>query len=598
MTNQDLIALSIYHESVAPYAYAHDGDLFVRLRIGARLVARVEVAHFDKFNPNATKVITPASWYAQDGSTHDVYQARLVRDTKRFKYCFVLYSGSETYWYSRRGLTTTDPDDPTDTFEVAYLGERDTYQPPTWSSGTTIYHIFPERYCRGHNASRTRHHFVDWDATPTRTNHFGGNLAGIVEKLDDLTDLGINVIYLTPIFRAPSNHKYDTVDYFAIDPQFGTEDDLRKLVSECHQRGLRIVLDAVFNHMGKHHPVFQDLLRKGKNSCYSEWIYPKSWPLSTKARNYETFAYEPRMPKWRTANPEVEDYLCRVGEYWIDKADIDGWRLDVSDEVEHAFWRHFRERVKARKPDALICGEIWQLSSPWLQGDQFDTVMNYPFAQAVIEWLARQTIDAREFARRIEQLRIHYPEPVLPTLWNLVDSHDTPRLLTECEGDTTQSRLASFVQFTMAGAPVLYYGDEVGMMGGADPLCRGGMVWDEAHRDTQLRHHYRALIALRQRFRALQEGTMRPLLSELWHQSYAYVRKIDFDHGSTQQETVICLVNNAPEDIALQLVDPQLPQGRYECVFGSPLGAYADTGQVLAIPGKSASAWVWIEDKR
>ena len=591
-TYQSLIAQSVYHESVEPFAYAYRGDLYLRLRIGTQLVDCVEVVHFDKFQPTAPKVTTPAFLYAKDGTTHDIYQAQLTRDSKRFKYFFVLHVGQATYCYSRLGVTDSEPPGPEDTFEVPYLGERDTYQPPAWTIGTTYYQIFPERFHRGTTKKVDRRKLTKWDAIPTTTSFFGGNLQGVIEKLDYLSDLGVEVIYCTPIFKAPSNHKYDTVDYFAIDPHFGSEDDLRTLVDESHKRDMKVVLDAVFNHMGMKHPIFQDLLQNAENSKYASWIYAKSWPLSLKTRNYETFGYIPSMPKWRTAAPEVEEYLCQIGEYWVAKTGIDGWRLDVSDEVEHTFWKHFRTRIKSLNPDALICGEIWQVATPWLRGDEFDSVMNYPFARAVLQWLATQSIDAYAFSAQIEQIRIRYPEPVLPTLWNLLDSHDTPRLLTECDEDKRQAMLASFMQFTAVGSPVLYYGDEVGMTGGPDPLCRGGMIWDEGQQDQELLIHYKTLLTLRKHYRALREGSFRPAFSGHSRQLYAFVRILNDAATKTPQETIVCFVNNQKHEIRLQFLDPNIPTGVYACIYGARKGEQIDTRQGLTLPGKSASMWL------
>ncbi len=595
-TQQHMIAQSIYHESIEPFAYSHRDDLYLRLRIGARLADRVEVVHFDKFLETETKVVTPAIHYAKDGTTHDIYQARLIRDTKRFKYYFVVHVGRETYFYSRAGVTSIMPKDQSEAFEVPYLGERDTYQPPEWTVGTSYYQIFPERFYKGNTSKPDRRKLAKWDSTPTTTSFFGGNLQGVIEKLDYLESLGVETLYLTPIFKAPSNHKYDTVDYFSIDPHFGTEEDFQTLVKECHRRGLRIVLDAVFNHMGAEHPIFKDLLKNGEHSEYADWIYAKSWPLSVKARNYETFAYVPQMPKWRTANSNVENYLCNAGEHWIKQADIDGWRLDVSDEVEHTFWKHFRSRIKSLKSDALICGEIWQVATPWLRGDEFDSVMNYPFTKAVTEWLAKQIIDAEEFAAQIEQIRLRYPEPVLPVLWNLLDSHDTPRLLTECGEDKVQAKLASFIQFTAIGSPVLYYGDEVGMSGGQDPLCRGGMVWDEKKQDQELLAHYRSLFRLRKKYIALRKGNFRPAFSSVSKQLFAFVRIYYDTPTKERQQTIVCMINNDTDRLTLQFVDQQVPDGVYECIHGVQKGEQIRMDQPLTLPAKSASMWLMVGD--
>lgn len=585
------LAQSLYHEPMVPYAYPHEEHLVVRLRVGAQLVERVEVIHFDKFRPFATRVATPATLFARENEFVSIYQAELEQPTKRYQYYFALHLAKATYWYSRSGLTETEPLDINEAFGIAYLGERDNYAPPEWAKGTVYYQIFPDRFYRGGNQSKARRKLADWDSVPTRTSQFGGNLRGITDKLDDLAALGAETLYLTPIFQAPSNHKYDTTDYFTIDPHFGTTKDLQDLVAACHKRGMRVILDAVFNHMGAKHPAFRDLLKHGAASRYNDWIYPKSWPLSLSARNYETFSYVPDMPKWRTATPEVEEYLCRVGEHWLEQAAIDGWRLDVADEVEHTFWKHFRARVKSHQPEALICGEVWQLATPWLGGDEFDTVMNYPFQRAVIDWLGTAKCDASVFYYRIEQLRAAYPEPVLPYLWNLLDSHDTKRLLTACNNDKRQALLASFLQFTFIGSPVLYYGDEVGMAGGEDPLCRGGMVWERERQDQLLLNHYKTLIGLRKTYPVLREGNLRPAFDQVSAQLYAFVRTMPAVNSGANSDVMVCFVNNDTADLSLPFSDQAIPQGQYECVYGAAKGQQRSTGQDLALPAKSAALW-------
>src|SRR5699024_5658775 len=209
---------------------------------------------------------------------------------------------------------------------------------------------------------------------------------GIIKHLDYLVDLGINGIYFTPIFKAHSNHKYDTIDYMEIDPQFGDKSTFKELVKACHEKGIRIMLDAVFNHSGYYFSQFQDVLEKGENSKYKNWFHIKDFPIQTDpVPNFDSFAFTSHMPKLNTEHPDVKQYLLDVATYWIKEFDIDGWRLDVANEVDHQFWREFRTAVKSVKQDVYILGEIWHDSMPWLQGDQFDAVMNYPFTNSAIE---------------------------------------------------------------------------------------------------------------------------------------------------------------------------------------------------------------------
>ena len=591
---QNLLALSVYHESIEPFAYAQGDRLYIRLRIGRNLASGVEVVHCDKFLADKTTAVAAASHYALDGDQHELFQAELVSPTKRFKYFFRISVHEQVSYFSRRGLTENAPSWD-DAFEVPYLGERDQFDAPSWAEGAIYYQVFPDRFARDDTVPSARK-WSKWNAVPSAKSYFGGNLSGILAKLDHLTELGVNVLYMTPIFLASSNHKYDTIDYFRVDPDFGTEDELRTLVEECHQRGIRVVLDAVFNHMGSDNPIFLDILKRGPESPYADWIYPSSWPLSKKKRNYETFAYAAHMPKWRTATPEVETYLIDVARYWIEKTGIDGWRLDVSDEVEHTFWRHLRQSVKHLKHDALICGEIWQVATPWLRGDQFDAVMNYPFTRAVLDWLGKGVIDATGFDCRIEQIRAQYPENVLPYLWSLLDSHDTPRLLDECRFNRRQADLAMFVQFTAVGSPVIYYGDEVGMTGGKDPLCRGGMLWEKEDQDRTVFEHYKRLVNLRRTHASLRQGAYRPLFRGISRQLYGYLRQAtDPDKGV--EETTFCVLNNADGPVGFTCSDALLPGGLYKAIYGHKSDVFVKAGDTLTIPGKSAIAFLRTEDE-
>ena len=581
-----LLRLSLFHESVEPYAYNSNGRLVVRLRIGCNLAKHVSVVHWDKFLPKTTKQVTITAPYALDGSEHVIFQALLSQPSKRFRYYFSILQGIDEYYFSREGLSMTLPH-PDRCFEVPYLGERDHFSAPLWAQGAVFYEVFPDRFFHGDYKS-PRKKLAEWGTKPSRNSYFGGNLRGITAKLDYISSLGVDALYLTPVFQAGSNHKYDTIDYYAIDPDFGTEEDLRQLVNACHDLGIRVILDAVFNHMGDHHAIFRDIVTHGTDSSYADWIYPIAWPITPTRRTYETFAYTPKMPKWRTANLEVEQYLIHVADYWMERTGIDGWRLDVADEVEHTYWRHFRERVKRNNPESLICGEVWQLAMPWLHGEQFDSVMNYPFTGAVHDWLCKNLIDAHEFDRRIEQIRVQYPEDRLPYLWNLLGSHDTIRLMSACELDIQQVSLALFFQFTCFGSPMVYYGDDVGLTGGGDPECRGTMVWDPQQQNVPLLERYRNLSALRKKYPVLKSGNYRPILRGISPKLYSYIR-IPVAEGDPSQQPLLCMINNGIDPLALTLSDQELPVGTYQCIYGDIRQPVVCTGRSLTIPAKSGT---------
>ncbi len=584
-----LLRLSLFHETVEPYVYASNGCLIVRLRLGRDLAKQVSVVHWDKFLPKKTEQVAVAAPYALDGSEHVIFQARLSQPSKRFRYYFSIMQGNDEYYFSREGLSKILPH-PDRCFEVPYLGERDHFSAPLWAQGAVYYEVFPDRFFRG-NYTSPRRKLAEWGTRPGRNSYFGGNLRGITDKLDYISSLGVDALYLTPIFQAESNHKYDTTDYYAIDPDFGTEEGLRQLVNACHDIGIRVILDAVFNHMGNGHSIFRDIVTHGSESQYADWIYPIVWPITPSRRTYETFAYTPKMPKWRTANPAVEQYLIDVADYWMERTGIDGWRLDVADEVEHTFWRHFRERIKGNTSEALICGEVWQCAMPWLRGEQFDTVMNYPFTSAVHDWLCSNFIDAREFDIRIDQIRTRYPEDRLPYLWNLLGSHDTIRLISACKLDPQQVSLALFFQFTCFGSPMVYYGDEIGLTGGGDPECRGTMAWDPQKQNAQLLERHRNLSSLRKKYLVLRSGTYRPILRSISPQLYSYLRIPKADEDLSEQP-LLCIINNGVEPLTLTLSDQELPVGTYQCIYGDILHTAVCTGRPLTIPAKSGTLFI------
>ena len=349
---------------------------------------------------------------------------------------------------------------------------------PDWVKDAIFYQIFPDRFCRSE-----RYHavgkFVPWNSRPTRENMFGGNLAGVEDKLKYIAGLGVNAIYLCPIFKSNSNHRYHTVDYFEIDPVLGTLKDFDRLVKKAHKLGLRVILDGVFNHCSRGFFQFNSLMELGQNSPYVDWFHVKGWPLNAYSGkpNYECWWNYPALPKFNTGCPDVREYLFSVGEYWTARG-IDGWRLDVPNEIDDdSFWQEFRRRVKAINPEAYIVGEIWDAPERWLQGDQFDGVMNYLFRKAVMKFLFDEhPISTEEFCSR---LREAFPEGRGDIPMNLLGSHDTTRLRSQPCASWDRIRLALTLMFFLPGAPCVYYGEELGMEGGKDPDNRRSVPWEK-----------------------------------------------------------------------------------------------------------------------
>jgi glycosidase len=501
---------AVYHRPKQNWAYAYDGKtLHIRLRTKKDDVTAVEAIVGDKYAWKQTVTVIDMRIFSSD-SLFDFWETAVIPPFRRLRYAFHLRDGDETILLTDKGFEHVLPDNPNSFFDFPYINPADVFEPPAWVKDAVFYEIFPERFAKG-DPSLDPENAEPWGGEPTPQNFFGGDLQGVIDRLDHIAGLGINAVYFTPLFEATTNHKYDTQDYMKVDPHFGTNMKLKELVDACHARGIRVLLDAVFNHSGKTFPPFVDAQINGRQSKYAEWFHVREWPLQVVdgVPTYETFAFEPLMPKLNTEHPEVKQYLLEVARYWIEEIGIDGWRLDVANEVDHQFWREFRHTVKSVNPEAYILGEIWHDSMMWLQGDQFDAVMNYPFTNAVLDFFAHQTIDAKAFADAIGAQLAAYPKQVTETAFNLLDSHDTPRLLTICDDNTDAMKLSSLFQLTYPGTPCIYYGDEVGINGGGDPGCRKCMVWDPAEQNNELLQFYKTAIGLRRRYSALRSADIR-----------------------------------------------------------------------------------------
>lgn len=429
----------------------------------------------------------------------------------------------------------------------------ESFTTPAWVKNAVFYQIFPERFCNG-DASNDPPNVKPWGTAPDLHNFMGGDLQGIIDRLGYLEELGINALYLCPIFAATSNHKYNTFDYFKIDPHFGTVETFREVIDAAHRRGIRVVLDGVFNHCGRGLFQFHDVMENGEYSPYRDWFHVQKFPLHAyeegKKPNYLCWWDIRSLPKLNTDNPHVRQFLLDVARYWIE-AGADGWRLDVPNEIaDHAFWREFRSVVKRANPEAYIVGEIWEDGAPWLQGDQFDAVMNYVFRDRCTEFFAESKLDAIEFGQKIDELLRHYSTEVTYAQLNLLGSHDTARFLTAAGGDLARMKLAATFQMTYPGAPCIYYGDEIGMSGASDPHCRGCFPWDESKWDHELRGRFRRLITLRHAHAALRTGKYRTLPLPEAPDVYAFAR---WDAS----DTFVIALNNSEHSAVVTVPIPE-----------------------------------------
>ncbi|MFB9326890.1 alpha-glycosidase [Paenibacillus aurantiacus] len=516
---------AIYHRPKQNWSYAYDREtIHVRIRTKRGDMDRVVAVAGDKYAWDTTVRKVPMRIFASD-ELFDYWEAAVKPPYRRLRYFFQLEKGTKKLWMTEKGFEKNQPAHSLEAFDYPFINPIDVFEPPAWVKDAVFYQIFPERFANG-DPSNDPANVEPWGGKPTPSNFFGGDLQGVIDHLDYLSDLGINAIYFCPIFEATTNHKYDTQDYMRVDKHFGTNEKVKELVDACHKRGIRVLLDAVFNHAGATFGPFLDVKEKGAQSEYADWFYVRDWPLRVEngIPTYDTFAFEPIMPKLNTENEDVKKYLLGAAKYWIEEIGIDGWRLDVANEVDHQFWREFRQTVKSVNKDAYILGEIWHDSMMWLQGDQFDAVMNYPFTNAVLDYAAYGKIDGAGFANAIGKQLGAYPQQVGEVAFNLLDSHDTARLLTLCSGDERRMKLAALFQLTYPGTPCIYYGDEVGMTGGHDPDCRKCMVWDEADQNGELLRFYRTLIALRKDHQSLRSMDIRFLHAEARDAAIVYER--------------------------------------------------------------------------
>ena len=407
-----------------------------------------------------------------------------------------------------------------------------------------FYQIFPDRFCNGDSGNDPTG-ILPWDSRPSRTSFFGGDLAGITKKLDYLQDLGVNALYLTPVFEAPSNHKYDTTDYFRVDPFFGGDDALRELVAALHERKMRIVLDGVFNHCSEEHRFFQDVIAHGSDSLYWDWFTVSGdRVVRDPMPNYACWAGVSSMPEWNHDHPETREYLLSVVRYWIREYGIDGWRLDTVEYLPPDFVRDIFRTAKEERSDAYILGEVIGIATSWFKHRALDGVMHYQLWDALVVFFARKEWNTARFAGFVRSIWHSYPNEANYTSYTLLGSHDRPRFLTLCGGDKARLILAASFLFTFPGAPAIYYGDEIGLEGGDDPDCRRTFPWDEEDWDNDLLETFRRLAHLRKQEASLRRGTIEFITAHEQH--LVFKRKLD-------GEEIIIAINTGDEDAPLEL---------------------------------------------
>lgn len=514
---------ALFHRPESEYAYLYEKDrVFIRLRTRTGDVKSVDLLGGDVYRLYTDHWFNEGTPMRKVASTdlHDYWAVETTSDTKRLAYGFQVKGrdGTEVF-YCDRGVFPVDEyflKEVNYYFRLPYFHEVDRFKSPQWVKETVWYQIFPDRFANG-DPSNDPEDVLPWGSKehPGQDDFYGGDLQGIINHLDYLEDLGINGLYLTPIFEAPTNHKYDTTNYKEIDPAFGDKETFKKLVDEAHSRGMRVMLDAVFNHIGYDSMQWQDVLEHQENSRYKDWFHIHSFPVENYNHlkpnemnmmyeiNYATFAFAGHMPKLNTANPEVKEYLLDVATYWIREFDIDGWRLDVANEVDHAFWKEFHAACVNEKEDFYIIGELWHSAQKWLEGDEFHAVMNYVFTEKIEDYFLKKIVTPTEMIYGMNQQTMLYRKQTNEVQFNLLDSHDTPRLLTKAYDDKDLVKSVLTFMFAQQGTPCIYYGTEVGINGFDDPDCRKCMIWDEADQDLDMLAFTKKLIAFRKKYQPI-----------------------------------------------------------------------------------------------
>lgn len=516
--------LALWHRAKSEFSYAYNKEtLHILLRTSKNDVSSVELIFGDPFEWDGEKGKiywkherkTMTKRYQSDD--FDYYFLDIKPPFLRTKYAFFIKDFDEkTFLFGSKRVKPilSDEDlysvfDLSEYFNFPYLNYEDLHHTPSWVKDTVWYQIFPDRFYGADNQSQ-----LTWGHLPVNNHEiYGGNLKGVIAKLSYLKELGITGIYFTPIFLAPTAHKYDTTDYFKIDPQFGTNEDFKALVEKAHSLGIKVMLDGVFNHCGYDHPFFQDVVEHGEKSIYKDAFFIDqfpviNFPLDDKKRpinyhkvklNFKTFAFTPHMPKWHTDHPLVKAHLLDVIEYWIREYDIDGWRLDVSNEISHDFLRDIKKRSRSAKKDTFILGENWDSSIPWLMGDQLDAVMNYDLSYPLWKYLD-ESLSLSAFKDMVINYLAYTPKHVMESMFNLVGSHDTVRIKRRLKDDPRRVKLSYLFMFLSAGAPNIYYGDEIGLTGEHDPDNRRCMPWDEKDWDLDFLAFTKKLIQLRESY--------------------------------------------------------------------------------------------------
>ncbi len=516
---------AVLHIPLSNYAFANsEHKLTIRIRTQKDNVSACTLYYGDRACPSTPVVFEEIQMEikARD-ELFDYYEATFETPYTRVCYYFKLQNEGEwTYYYSERFsnelailyFERNIMEERSEYYQYPYILRTEIPDVPAWFKKAVVYNIFPDSFVGEKSGSPTQPKEVILENGKVCRSRLGGTLKEVIKNLDYIQALGVNCIYFNPIFAAGEYHKYDTIDYYHIDPCLGTNEEFKHLVEEIHKREMKIIIDGVFNHCSWEFSAFEDVMDKGEKSKYIDWFYDLKFPVrrpqSEKEKpGYACFAYEPKMPKLNTSNEEVQKYFANVGTYWIREYEIDGWRLDVANEIDRNFWRKFREAVKKENKEAILIGEVWENAESWLRGDIFDSTMNYEFRRICRDHIIGDNKNALTAAKQLEQMRLRYPTNLVNGQLNLLDSHDVPRFLSLCRGDLRKWKLACILLMLFPGVPSLFYGDEQAICGMKENEYRNPMVWSQ---NTQLCEFVQKIIEIRKEY--IEEDTSYEVLWE------------------------------------------------------------------------------------
>lgn len=565
-------------------------DTTLRLRLLLSFDAKCTAAFLLIKNDSESEATEILLTEAETIDGYQIYECEIELDEGLYWYAFKYKSEYGEFFVTKteRSLGTVS----TDGIWWQQTVYKKDFKVPEWIKGGIIYQIFPDRFYRfGDNNNKIpndRYIVDDWNKIPEHrqnngicslgNDYYGGNLKGITEKLPYLKSLGVNLIYLNPIFEAHSNHRYNTADYFKIDPLLGNEDDLITLCEKAKKSGIRVILDGVFSHTGDDSVYFNKYNRYNSvgaansyDSPYFSWYKFKDFP-----HDYESWWGVKTLPEVYENDPYFTEFITGengVIRYWLKKG-ISGWRLDVADELPDEFLDNIRKAVKAENPDAYLLGEVWEDASnkisygnrrSFLRGRQLDSVMNYPFADAIIDFVLNG--NSKNLVATVSDICENYPKESVDSLMNHIGTHDTMRILTRLSAENPEitnrneqakvvlSReqiedgikkvmISAVIQYTLPGVPSLYYGDEIGLQGFGDPFCRGGFDWNKTN--STLTKFYKKLGLLRRNNKVFTDGDFVPIINDGGF--------LVFERRN-ENDRVLTVINNTEEQKSFKLTE-------------------------------------------